>query len=451
MKVFSLKDYVVLDLENPNFRQNSICAIGIILVRDNKAVEKIYSLINPEDTFDRINMDITKIAPHMVKDSPTLPEFWPKIRDLLTNNVVIGHNITYDLKLISKSLQRYQIPIPDFKYMCTLQLSRKFLDLPSYKLENIAKKLHIIYNPHNAIEDARAAFELFEYINRHQKIYITESKHYHYVPKVVEKYDPKLSTNINNLYGMLRVVLFEEYITEAQFQLFERWYETNRQHSQYLIFHKINLQLKKILDKGHMDSYDKKELVDVVEFISVSSIYSKKTLKVQVLQGIIKAITADGKVTMEELSNLKGWLLRNTSLSGSYPYDKILKITNLMLKQGFMTFDEQESVSEQLKELITPIKTTDEDFQLKNKTFCLSGEFKHGSKEKITYLLEKEGAIQKSSVSGKVDYLFVGDLGSPAWKYGNIGGKIVKAQKLQDNGGKIKIISETNLFKILKY
>jgi len=42
-------------------------------------------------------------------------------------------------------------------------------------------------------------------------------------------------------------------------------------------------------------------------------------------------------------------------------------------------------------------------------------------------------------------------LGSPAWKYGNIGGKIVKAQKLQDNGGKIKIISETNLFKILKY
>jgi DNA polymerase-3 subunit epsilon len=42
--------------------------------------------------------------------------------------------------------------------------------------------------------------------------------------------------------------------------------------------------------------------------------------------------------------------------------------------------------------------------------------------------------------------LFVGDLGSPAWKYGNIGGKIVKAQKLQDNGGKIKIISEKNLF-----
>lgn len=446
-----MKDYVVLDLENPNFRQNSISAVGIVLVRDNKAVEKIYSLINPEDTFDRINMDITKIAPHMVKDSPTLPEFWPVIKDLLTNNIVVGHNITYDLKLLSRSLQRYQIPVPDFRFICTLSLSRRFLDLPSYKLENIAKKLHIIYNPHNAIEDARAAYELFEYINRHREISPSEAKHYHYVPKVVEKYDPKLSTNINNLYGMLRVVLFEEYITEAQFKLFENWYEINRQYSQYLIFHKINLELKKILDKGHMDAYDKKELVNVVEFVSVSSIYSKKTLKVQVLQGIIRAITADGKVTLEELTNLKRWLLRNTSLSGSYPYDKILKITNIMLKQGFITFEEQENVSKQLQDLITPIKNTDEKFILENKVFCLSGEFKHGSKEKITYLLEKEGAIAKSSISRKVDYLFVGDLGSPAWKYGNIGGKIVKAQKLQDDGGKIKIISETNLFKVLKY
>lgn len=441
---------MVLDLENPNFRQNSICAIGVIVVQENNVVEKIYSLINPEDTFDRINMDITKIAPHMVENSPTLPEFWPKIKDLLTNNIVVGHNITYDLKLISKSLQRYHLPVPDFRYICTLYLSRKYLNLHSYKLENVAKSLHIIYNPHNAIEDARAAYELFEYINRHEKIPVTESKHYHYVPKVVERYDPKLSTNLNNLYGMLRVILFEEYISEPQFMLFEEWYENNMQYNQYLVFHKISLELKRILDKGHIDGFDKKSLVNVVEFVSVSSIYSNKTLKIQVLQGIIKAITADNKVTLEELTNLKRWMMRNTSLRGSYPYDKILKITNVRLNQGFITFEEQEDISNQFKELITPIKNTNESFTLKNKTFCLSGEFKHGNKEKISYLLEKEGAISKSSVSGKVDYLFVGDLGSPAWKYGNMGGKIVKAQKLQDNGGKIKIISEKNLFKILE-
>lgn len=444
-----MKDYVVLDLENPNFRQNSICSIGIMLIRNNNVVDKKYSLINPEDTFDRINMDITKIAPHMVQKSPNLKEYWPDIETLLTENIIVGHNIKNDLRILSKSLQRYNISVPDFKFICTLSLSKKNLDLNSYKLENIAKKLHIFYNPHNAIEDARACYELFEYINRHKNVELSETKHYHYVPKIVEKYDPKLSTNINNLYGMVRVILFEEYITEAQFALFEEWYYKNVQYNQYLIFLKINLELEKILNKGYLTGSDKKALVDVVDYVPISSIYSKKTLKTQVLQGIIHTITADGKVTIEELSNLKNWLLRNNSLKGSYIYDKILKITNETLKQGFMTFNEQQKISNEFKELLSPIKSTNEKFTLKGKTFCLSGEFKHGNKETIYSLLEKKGAISKNSISSKVDYLFVGDLGSPAWKYGNIGGKILKAQKLQDNGAKIKIIGEKNLFKIL--
>lgn len=440
---------MVLDLENPNFRQNSICAIGVILVKDNKVIEKKYSLINPEDTFDRINMDITKIAPHMVQESPTLPEYWSEIEELLTHNIVVGHNVTYDLRVLSKSLQRYNISVPDFNFICTLSLSRKNLKLSSYKLENVAKHLHIIYNPHNAIEDARAAQELFEYINRHNEISSEEANHYHFIPKVHEKYDPKLSTNINNLYGMVRVILFEEYITEAQFAILEEWYIENKQYNQYLIFHKISLVLKEIMDRGYLTGMDKKALVDIVDFVPISSIYSKKTLKTQVLQGIIKIITADDKVTMDELTHLKNWLNRNSSLKGTYPYDKIYEITDEVLKNAVMDFNQQKEISYTFKDLINPIKTTNEDFSLKGKNYSLSGEFVHGNKEHIIKLLEKYDCTYKSSVSGKVDFLFVGDLGSPAWKYGNIGGKIVKAQKLQDNGSKIKIISEKNLFEKL--
>ncbi|WP_323737208.1 exonuclease domain-containing protein [Methanosphaera sp. ISO3-F5] len=445
-----MKNYAVLDIENPNFRQNSICAIGIILVKNNQIIKKEYSLINPEDTFDRINIDITKITPQRVKKSPTLPDYWPKIKNLLINNIVIGHNVIYDLRVLSKSLQRYNIPIPDFDYICTLSLSRKNLKLSSYKLENIAKELHIKYNPHIAIEDARAAQELFEYINKQNQISSKQVNHYHFVPKVHEKYDPKLSTNINNLYGMIRVILFEEYITEPQFALFEEWYINNKKYNQYLIFHKISLVLKTIIEKGYIEGSDKKELVNIVDFVPISSIYSKKTLKNQVLQGIIKTITADNKVTIEELTHLKEWLLRNNSLKGTYPYDKILIITETILTKAVIDFNQQEKLADTFKDLITPIKNTNETFELKSKNFSLSGEFNYGNKEDIIKILEKYGCTYKSSISNKVDYLFVGDLGSPAWKYGNMGGKIVKAQKLQDQGGKIKIISEKNLFNNLK-
>ena len=41
-----IKDYISIDIENPNTRGNSICSIGIVVVKDNKVVDEIYSLIN---------------------------------------------------------------------------------------------------------------------------------------------------------------------------------------------------------------------------------------------------------------------------------------------------------------------------------------------------------------------------------------------------------------------
>ncbi|WP_455646052.1 exonuclease domain-containing protein [Methanosphaera sp.] len=444
-----MKDYVVMDLENPNSRQNSISAIGTILVRDNKIVDDKYSLINPEDNFEPFNMQLTGITPRSVKNSPTLVEYWHEIEDWLTNNVVVGHNITYDLRVLSRSLARYNMEVPDFKYCCTLTHSRRNLKLKSYKLENIAKKLHIIYNPHIASEDARAAYQLFEYLNRKKEIGIDQAKNYHYKTKTKEKYDPKLSTNINNLYGMIRVILFEEYPSNQQLKLLDNWLKENSQYKQYPLFDDITSKLTTILNKSTIDGSDRKILADVVPAVTTSSIYSKNTLTVQVLQGIIKTITADNKVTMEELNNLNTWLTRNRALKGTYPYDKIVKITDNTLKKGFITIDEQKQLALTFKETMNPQKETNETIDFKGKTFCLSGFFKHGNKEEITKILKKQGLIEKTAVSGKVDYLFVGSMKNPAWKYGNIGGKIIKAQQLQEKGHNIKIISENNLFKEL--
>ncbi len=54
-----ITDYICIDIENPNARGNSICSIGIIVVKANKVINKIYSLINPEDRFDINNSEIT--------------------------------------------------------------------------------------------------------------------------------------------------------------------------------------------------------------------------------------------------------------------------------------------------------------------------------------------------------------------------------------------------------
>lgn len=81
-------NFVVLDIENPNSRGNSICAIGMLVIEDGTLTRKEYSLINPEDRFDRTNSEITGITESMVLNSPTLKEYWPEIGTVLSNEVI---------------------------------------------------------------------------------------------------------------------------------------------------------------------------------------------------------------------------------------------------------------------------------------------------------------------------------------------------------------------------
>lgn len=147
-------NFVVLDIENPNSRGNSICSIGILIIEDGSLVRKEYSLINPEDRFDRTNSEITGITESMVLDSPTLKEYWQEIGTTLSDSVIVGHNIKYDLSVLSKALYRYDMPVPAFRYICTLDLSHSLLSAPSYKLSSLLGNLGISYDEHNALADA---------------------------------------------------------------------------------------------------------------------------------------------------------------------------------------------------------------------------------------------------------------------------------------------------------
>lgn len=75
-----------------------------------------------------------EIEPNMVIGKPTFNEYWEEIKGLLTSNIIVGHNIQYDLSVISKCLQRYDIEeLLKFDYICTLNLSRKYI-----------KRIHIV-------------------------------------------------------------------------------------------------------------------------------------------------------------------------------------------------------------------------------------------------------------------------------------------------------------------
>ena len=439
-----IKDYISVDIENPNTRGNSICSIGIIIVKDNKIIDKKYSLINPEDRFDINNSKITGLTYADVKDAPTFKEYWKIIEDLFKNNVIVGHNITYDLSVISKALERYDIDAPVFNYYCTLKLSRKYINTNSYSLNSLCDLLKInLDNHHNALEDALASQQIFEYLNKRNDI--GNSEKFEFINKVSDSMDSKLETNINTLYGIIKGINYDGIIDDKEIEKLRLWVEDNRLYKQYSLFDGIINKLEEILEDNVITEYERIELEKLVTSINESKMYSESTLTLQILNGILDGIVCNQKVNQKEIENLNIWLRQNDYLKDVYPYDKVLLEVNKVLEDGILTEEESNYIFDIFNEIVNPDFNDYENIDFNGKTFCLTGEFKCATKQEISKKLQELGGTEKKGVSSKLDYLIVGGVGSDAWKFGKIGGKQAKAQELNEKGANIKIIDEDSL------
>ena len=55
MKGMKMSRYIAFDVETPNRFNNCMSAIGITVIEDGIITKKLYSLINPETSFDDFN------------------------------------------------------------------------------------------------------------------------------------------------------------------------------------------------------------------------------------------------------------------------------------------------------------------------------------------------------------------------------------------------------------
>lgn len=180
--------------------------------------------------------------------------------------------------------------------------------------------------------------------------------------------------------------------------------------------------------------------------------FSEQTKALQTLQGFLLGVIADNKLSEEEVYALKKWLSENNDLSGQYPFDRVFSVINNALIDEILDQNELKEMLDLFKKYTTPTEfcsCSTYNFSLTDKIVCLTGDFEYGSRKAVEDLVVQAGGICKNSVSGKTDYVIVGNLGSPDWSCGNYGTKIKKALELQEKGNNIQIIKEEDFFIIL--
>jgi exonuclease, DNA polymerase III, epsilon subunit family len=309
--------FTFFDVETPNRNNDRISSMGIVVVEDGITIFEANILVNPEVRFDPFNIGLTKITPAMVRDEPTLKEIWASVRTYFEESIIVAHNATFDLGVLTMTLAHYGIEIPCFHYICTVVLARRFLKYRKNSLDYLCATLGVLLERHHeALSDAKGCQGIFYHIVEHH---------------------------------------------------------------------------------GYNDSF-------------VSEFYRPHMRGKSVL-----------------ISNEHTDTNRN-SYSNSY-YKLKSNLTNSQIE--------------------TPVqlKTTTDHFEIKGKSFCLTGDFKYGEKTDVELFILAHGGRVVTQVTRQLDFVLVGTYGSPLWAYGNYGTKVKKALDYKMAGQNLHVILEVDFFK----
>lgn len=179
---------------------------------------------------------------------------------------------------------------------------------------------------------------------------------------------------------------------------------------------------------------------------------SQKTTALNELQTIMRNAIADDQITEAETHEIYDWLTAHEELKGNFPFDVIYSTITDALADGILEPQELEQLLSVCQMLVDPLHYLPRCNcdSVDGKLVCLTGDFAAGDPEEIEAKLALQGAIIKDNVVLKLDYLFVGSLGSAAWASGNYGAIVKKALEYQSRGKPIKIMLESEISSLLR-
>ena len=167
----AINDYVALDVETTGLdpQWDEIIQVGCIRIRDGAIVAQYESLVNPGFEIDEYITKLTGITNEMLANAPTIEEIAPEVRAFIGDDIIIGHNVTFDINFLYDTFEKCgQGPLKN-NYLCTRRLAYwVFPGWDSYKLKILVEKLGLpVGQYHNAMADTMHVYHAYEYMKKY--------------------------------------------------------------------------------------------------------------------------------------------------------------------------------------------------------------------------------------------------------------------------------------------
>jgi DNA polymerase-3 subunit epsilon len=156
-------NFVTIDFETAKYSRESACSVGLVKYQDGKTVDTFYSLIRPPVLYIRPDFtEIHGLTVDDVKDAPSFADLWESaVKPFIGGLPLAAHNAPFDMGVLWAVLEWYELEIPELSYFCTCSLARHtWPGFESYALTALAEHFGIVYNAHNALDDAQTCGKL---------------------------------------------------------------------------------------------------------------------------------------------------------------------------------------------------------------------------------------------------------------------------------------------------
>ncbi|MBD1206297.1 MAG: 3'-5' exoribonuclease [Rhodobacteraceae bacterium] len=151
-------NFVALDVETANADMASICSIGVAVFENGIITTEWYSLVDPQDFFDGLNVSIHGIKENDVRDAPTFRDVFPALCSIVGDRPIVTH-MHFDRVAIAQASARYsQQPLTN-RWLDSAKVARRTWEecaRSGYGLKNLCKMIGYSFRHHNALEDAKA-------------------------------------------------------------------------------------------------------------------------------------------------------------------------------------------------------------------------------------------------------------------------------------------------------
>lgn len=159
-------DYVVIDIETTGLSPEydsiiEVCACKYV----NREFSCTYSsLINPEYPISDFITSLTGITNQMLSSAPTLEMVMQDYANFIGDNIIIGHNVNFDINFLYDAYEKYLSISLTNNYVDTLRLVRHLhRDWKHNSLQNVSERYGLNYDKgHRASFDCQLTNSIFK-------------------------------------------------------------------------------------------------------------------------------------------------------------------------------------------------------------------------------------------------------------------------------------------------